>query len=121
MRFFKRNEVATSKFIFRDILTGEALDVNNAQYSIVYYTSSTENIVVATTLLDKLTGKTGEYVCSWEIPSDALENETYFVRATGIHPVNSTVLVIEDFYRVITDTYFPSTGSGGMVVRFTKP
>ncbi|MDD5649616.1 MAG: hypothetical protein PHF86_04250 [Candidatus Nanoarchaeia archaeon] len=120
MRFFKRNEIAVSKFIFRDILTGEAIDVDNAQYSIVYYAGPTENIVVATTVLDKLAGRTGEYVCSWEIPGTALENETYFVRATGTHPINLTNLVLEDFYRVLTETYFPGS-NGGMVVKFTKP
>lgn len=121
MRFFKRNEIAISKFIFRDIVTGEAINVSNAQYSIVYYVGSTENIVVAETPLDALAGKTGEYVCSWEIPESAIENETYFVRATGTHPINSSQIVLEDFYRVIAESFFPGSSTGGMTIKFTKP
>jgi hypothetical protein len=120
MRFFKRNEIATSKFNFKDILTGEEIDVVDPQYTIVYYTGATENSIVALTALDKIAGKTGEYVCSWEIPENALENETYFIRAQGTHPTNSTQLVLEDFYRVVSETYFPGA-SGSMVVRFSKP
>lgn len=121
MRFFKRNEIASSKFIFRDILTGEAIDVYNAEYSIVYYSGIVENEIISSTSLEHITGKVGEYVCSWEIPENVIENETYFIRATGTHPVNATVLVIEDFYRVVTETFFPGDSSGGMVIKFTKP
>ena len=67
MRFFKRNEIASTKIIFRDILTGEAIDVDNPLYTIIYYSGVVENEVVSSTVLTT-TGNTGEYVCSWEIP-----------------------------------------------------
>ena len=123
MRFFKRGEIADSKFTFLDQSTGEPIDVNNAQYTIAYFDGPTEMLVVPTTPLDKLSGKIGEYVCSWEIPVSAIENETYFVTATGVHPVDGSKTNIEDFYRVLPDSFFSGGGSGagGMVIKFTKP
>lgn len=120
MRFFKRNEIASSKIIFRDTVTGEAIDVDNPTYTIVYYAGVVENEVVTSTALTT-TGNTGEYVCAWEIPDTAVENETYFVRATGTHPINSTVLVVEDFYRVVSENFFSGSTTGGMIIKFTKP
>jgi hypothetical protein len=124
MRFFKRGETADSKFTFLDMSTGEPIDVNNAQYNIVYYDGPNEIELVPWTPLDKLTGKVGEYVCSWEIPDTVPENETYFITATGLHPVDNSKTNIEDFYRVLPDSFFSgggSGGAGGMVIKFTKP
>lgn len=121
MRFFKRNETAVSKFIFKDVVTGEVIDVDDAEYTIVYYDGALETEVVPLSSLIKLDGKTGEYICFWEIPEDAVENETYFVKATGVHLINETVLVLEDFYRIVSEMFFPGNGSGGMVIKFTKP
>lgn len=122
MRFFKRGEEADSKFTFEDISTGQPIDVNSAQYNIVYYVGPTEVTVVPWTPLTKLSGKIGEYVCSWDIPFTVPEDETYFVTATGVHPVDGTLTNIEDFYRVLPESFFSGGGggSGGMVIKFTK-
>jgi len=120
MRFFKRNEVADSKFTFRDVTTGENIDLDSAQYTLVYYDGPNEVEVVALTTLNKVAGKIGEYVCSWEIPEAAIENETYFVTASGVHPIEGTTLSKEDFYRVVPDNFFPGS-AGGMTAKFTKP
>lgn len=121
MRFFKRNETAYSKFVFKDVVTGEAVDVINPQYSIVYYSGTTEQIVVPVANLSRLSDSIGEYVCAWDIPADAIENITYFVKAKAEHPTNGTTLVLEDFYRVISEMFFGNSSSSGMVIKFTKP
>jgi hypothetical protein len=123
MRFFKRGETVDSKFIFLDNTTGEPIDVNNAQYTIVHYDGPVEVVDVAVTPLSKVAAKVGEYVCSWEIPGTIPENETYFVTATGSHPIDSSTTKIEDFFRVLPESFFSGGGGGpgGMVIKFTKP
>jgi len=122
MRFFKRGETADCKFTFLDMTTGEPMDVNDAQYNIVHYSGPLEIEDVLFTPLDKLTGKIGEYVCSWEIPTNAIENETYYITATGIHPIDGSKTNIEDFFRVLPQNFFSGGGgSGGMSIKFTKP
>jgi len=119
MRFFKRGEIAVSKFTFLDMLSGEPIDVSNATFIIVYYSGLVETEITQAAL-EKLLNKTGEYICQWEIPNTVPENETYFVTAKGTHPDGSTTL-IEDFYRVVSDNYFSNGASiGGMVAKFTK-
>ena len=120
MRFFKYGETADSKFTFLDPLTNQPIDINSAQYTIVHYNGATEVIDVSTTSLTKLTGKTGEYVCSWLIPGTVPENETYFVIATG-ERFDHTVAHMEDFYRVVPENFFPGSGGLGMSIKFTKP
>jgi len=122
MRFFQRGETADSKFTFLDATTGEVLDVNNATYRITHYNGPVEVIDVADTPLTKIVGRTGEYVCSWTIPGSAPENETYFVTAIGTHPVDLTTTNLEDFYRVLSSSFFGSGGGGpgGLVIKFTK-
>jgi hypothetical protein len=121
MRFFKRGETVDSKFTFRDVVTDEAIDVDDAQYTITYYDGPNEIEVVALTSLTKISGKTGEYICSWEIPDTAIENETYFVTASGVHPIRTTPLSLDDMFRVIPITYFGDVSNGGMTAKFTKP
>jgi len=124
MRFFKRGETADSKFTFLDMTTGEPVDVDNAQYNIVFYDGPNEIEVVPWTPLTKLPGKIGEYVCSWEIPTDIPENETYFITATGNDKNDGSKTNVEDFYRILPDSFFSGGsggGGGGMVIKFTKP
>lgn len=121
MRFFKREETVDLKFTFRDVVTGEAIDVNTPQYRIVYYDGPNEIEVVALTDLTKISGKAGEYICSWEIPETTIENETYFATASGVHPVRATPLTVDDAFRVIPITYFGNVSNGGMTAKFTKP
>lgn len=126
MRFFKRGEIADSRFIFIDSITGEPKDVDNPQYTICYFQGPVENTVVPWTELTKLPNKVGEYICNWEIPGDVPENQTYFVTAKGIHPTDGTTTVTEDFYRVLPSGFFggsggSSGGNGGMTMKFTKP
>ena len=62
------------------------------------------------------------YIVNWLIPNDAIENETYFVTAKGVHPTDATITVIEDFYRVLPASFFSGGGgAGGIVAKFTKP
>lgn len=124
MRFFKRGEIADSRFIFTDSLTGEPADVLDPKYSICYFEGAIEHIIVDKAELTKLPGKIGEYICNWEIPGDVPENQTYFVTATAINPNDGTPTVTEDFYRVLASNFFgggSSGGSGGMTIKFTKP
>ena len=123
MRFFKRGETADSKFTFLDSENNEPMDVNSAVYRITHYDGPNEVIDVPDTALDKITGRIGEYVCAWVIPGTAPENETYFVTASGIHPVDGTTTNIEDFYRVLPASFFSGGGGGGsgLVAKFTKP
>jgi hypothetical protein len=121
MRFFQRGETAPSKFTFIDSVTLEEIDVNDPTYRIVHYSGATEVIDVPDAPLIKITGRTGEYICNWSIPMSAVENETYFVTATGIHPVEHTSTVLEDFYRVLPAAFFAGGGSSsGLVIKFTK-
>jgi hypothetical protein len=115
MRFFQLGETADSKFIFLDS-TQQPVDVTSPQYTIVYYDGATEVPVVALSTLTHVTGKTGEYVCSWTIPTTIPINETYFVIATGVRP-DHTNAKQEDFYRVLSKDFF---GGIGMTVKFTK-
>ena len=121
MRFFKLGETVDSKFTFLDQTTGEAVDVTNPQYNIVYFDGPVEIEVVTWSTLTKLPGKTGEYVCSWEIPLTVPENETYFVTAKGTYDGATTV--IEDFYRILPEDFFSGGGDSvtGLVIKFTKP
>jgi len=123
MRFFKRGEIADSRFTFLDSATNEPLDVINAVYKIIHYDGPTEVVVVAETTLQKVTGSIGVYVVNWEIPTTIQEDETYFVVATGTHPIDNTITVIEDFFRVLPASFFSGGGSGngGLVIKFTKP
>jgi len=123
MRFFKRGETADSHFTFLDNTTNEPLDVNNPTYKVVYYDGPTEVQLVTPTAMTKLAAITGEYIVNWDIPLTAPENETYFVIATGVHPVDLTMTVIEDFYRVLPASFFSggSGGGAGLTIRFTKP
>ena len=123
MRFFKRGEVADSKFTFLDSEDNQPLDIDDPKYKIAYFDGPTEIIVVPETTLTKVAGSIGEYIVNWTIPTNAVENETYFVTATGIHPVDNTITVIEDFYRVLPASFFGGGGSGGtigLVAKFTK-
>lgn len=123
MRFFKRGDTADSEFIFIDGSTNQPIDVNNPTYKIVHYDGPTEVEDVASTTLPKVTGETGVYVATWDIPLSVPDNETYFVRAEGDHPIEGTTTTLEDFYRVVPDSYFNGgSGSGtGLVAKFTKP
>ena len=121
MRFFKRGETADSKFTFLDMTTGDPVDVTNPRYNIVYFLGPVEVEVVTWTPLDKLPGRIGEYVCSWLIPGSVPEEETYFVTAKGEYDGSTTN--IEDFYRVLPESFFSGGGggTGGLVIKFTKP
>ena len=121
MRFFKRGEIADSKFTFLDITTGDPVDVTNPRYNIAYFDGPVEIEVVSFAPLNKLPGKIGEYVCAWEIPLTVPEEETYFVTAKGEYDGSTTN--IEDFYRVLPESFFSggAGGVGGLVIKFTKP
>jgi len=124
MRFFQRLETVDSKFTFLDSEDSQPIDVLNASYHLVHYNGPVEVIDVAETPLTKIVGRTGEYIANWVIPSIALENETYFVVATGEHPVDHTITTLEDFFRVLPPTFFSGGGGGGgsgLVIKFTKP
>jgi len=122
MRFFKRGESADSKFTFLDSATGIPVNVINPIYRVVHYEGAVEVIHVADTPLTKVVGREGEYVCTWEIPTNIAENETYFVIATGTHPIDQSFTLIEDFYRVLPINFFAGGigGPGGMTIKFTK-
>lgn len=123
MRFFKRLETADSHFTFLDTATNQPIDINDPRFTVVYYDGPVEVSIIPYTTMTKLPGKIGEYIVNWEIPGNALENETYFVYATGIHPVDLTMTIIEDFYRVVAADFFGggSGGSGsGLQIKFTK-
>jgi len=123
MRFFKRGEIVDSKFTFLDSEDNQPIDVLSPVYYIAHFDGPNEIIDVVEQPLQKITGRVGEYVANWEIPGTAIENETYFVTATGIHPVDNTITKIEDFYRVMTASFFSGGGGGGqgMTIKFTKP
>lgn len=124
MRFFKRGEIVDSRFTFLDSATNEPIDVNNANYKIIQYNGPIENVIVPISPLQKVSGSIGVYIVNWEIPTTVQENETYFVVASGIHPIDNTITEIEDFFRVLPASFF-SGGSGGngtgLVIKFTKP
>ena len=123
MRFFKRGEIADSKFTFLDSEDNQPIDVNNPIFWIAHFEGPNEIIDVPETPLEKVVGRVGQYIAYWEIPPTAIENETYYVTATGIHPVDATVTNLEDFYRVMSASFFAGGGGGGqgMTIKFTKP
>ena len=61
------------------------------------------------------------YVTNWIVPLTVPENETYFVTAKGIHPVDATITIIEDFFRILPATFFGGGGGSGLVAKFSKP
>jgi hypothetical protein len=118
---YKRAEIATFEFIFLDAQSHEPIDVNSPTYVIVYFSSNVEQVIVPTTPLTRV--DTGKYTASWSIPLSAPVNETYFVRATAIHPVSFTSTILEDSFKVVSDDYFTQGGSGGssgLTIKFTK-
>jgi hypothetical protein len=123
MRFFQRLETVDSKFTFLDSEDNQPIDVLNASYHIVHYDGPIEIIDVDQTPLNKVVGRTGEYVSNWDVPNTAQENETYFVVATGEHPIDHTITTLEDFFRVLPRNFFSGGGGGGggLVIKFTKP
>lgn len=123
MRFFQRGETADSRFTFLDSETNEPVDVLNAQYKISFYDGPNEIIIIDWTSLTKTIGQIGIYTASWTIPTSTAELETYFVTARGEHPIDHTITMMEDFYRLLPNNYFGggSGSSGGLVAKFTKP
>jgi len=122
MRFFKRGETADSKFTFLDSETNEPIDILTPLYKITHFSGADEIIDVAEITMQKVIGDVGVYIVNWLIPNDAIENETYFVTAKGVHPTDATITVIEDFYRVLPASFFSGGGgAGGIVAKFTKP
>ena len=119
MRFFKRGETAVSRFIFRDFISNEPIDVENPQYDIVYHSNGDEIEVVELSDLQKVEGKIGIYICSWEIPEIAIENTTYFVTGYGVNQVRETNLIVEDMYRVLPITFFGDVSNGGITAKFS--
>jgi len=113
MRTFKRGDTVESRFIFIDTNTREPIDVTSPVYDIVHFQSGAKIVDVVSTALTHY--GTGEYVSTWIVPGTAAENETYFVTASGIHPVQGTSTEIEDSFIVA-----PSNAFSNMVVKFTK-
>jgi hypothetical protein len=123
MRFFKKSETVDSHFTFLDSFTGIPIDVLNPIYRIVHYEGAVEIVDVDNSPLQKIVNRTGEYVCNWEIPTTAIEEETYFIIATGTHPTDQTFTLIEDFFRILPINFFGNgngNGPGGMNIKFTK-
>ena len=123
MRFFRRGETVDSRFTFLDSETNEPIDINNPLYKISHFVGPTQIIDVAETTITKVAAETGQYIVNWVIPNDALEDETYYITATGVHPVDNSITVLEDFFRIISEgTFGPGGGGGGRIVaKFTKP
>jgi len=126
MRFFQRGETADSKFTFLDAETNEPVDVDNPVYKITYFDGAIEMFVVNETAMTKVSGATGVYVVNFLIPGTIPENETLYVTAKGIHPVDGVITEIEDFYRILPPDFFSGGGGGGgggggLVAKFTKP
>jgi hypothetical protein len=116
--FYKLGEEADFEFIFLDATTHQPIDVNSPMYDIVYFVANVEQIVVPSTPLVHI--ETGKYTASWTVPLTTVP-DTYFVRATGIHPVSLTSTVIEESFKIVTEDYFSQTSSGsGLTIKFTK-
>ena len=123
MRFFQRGEVADTKVTFLDSEDNQPMDVDSPTYRIAHFEGPVEVVDVTDSVLTKVVGRVGEYIINWDIPLTALENETYFVTATGIHPVDLTITIIEDFFRVLPRNFFAGGigGGSGIVAIFSKP
>ena len=124
MRFFRRGETVDSRFIFLDSETNEPIDINTPLYKITHFEGPTQVIDVPEGAITKVAGETGQYIVNWVIPNDAIEDETYYITATGIHPTDSTLTVLEDFFRIVSEATFGGGGGGGLgrlVAKFTKP
>jgi hypothetical protein len=113
MRQFRRGDIADSRFIFIDVNTEEPIDVLNASYTICHFVNNVKTVDVVSTPLVHIS--TGEYTSNWTIPDTVPENETYYVTATGTHPVDTTICEIEDSYMVV-----PASIYSDMVVKFVK-
>ncbi len=119
MRFFKVTEEVDSRFIFLDSESNQPIDVLNPQYTITHYNANVETVDVPLTALTRL--NTGEYIMNWLVPVTAQQNETYFVTASGTHPIFQTTTILEDFFRVVSEDFFPGSGGIGLVIKFAKP
>ena len=114
---YKPGETADFEFIFLDAVTNEPVDIINAQYTIVYYVSNVEQVIIPASSLTRV--ENGTYVASWKIPLSA-SLDTYFVRATGLHPVWMTDTVLEEAFKVVPRDYFGGGSQHGLVIKFTK-
>jgi hypothetical protein len=112
---YKRNEIADFEFIFLDAVTNEPIDITSPVYTISRFNSNVEIIVVPSTSLTRF--GVGKYVTSWTIPPTVVF-DTYFVRASGLHPVTGTTTILEESFKVVSDDYFSQTS--GLVIKFTK-
>jgi hypothetical protein len=108
---YKRNDTVEAKFVFLDAQTNEPIDILNPQYRIVYYVNNQEIVLVDETTLVKITPRIGEYLVTYQIASDALENETYYIYATGNHPIDNSNAQLEYEYRVVSTSFFGKSNS----------
>jgi len=113
MRQFRRGDIADSRFVFIDVNTEEPINVINTSCSISHFVNNVK--IIDATGLSLVNTSIGEYIFSWQIPNNAVENETYYVVATGEHPVDGTIAEIEDSYFIV-----PSSMFSDMIVKFTK-
>lgn len=113
---YKRNDTASFEFTFIDAVTNQPIDVNSPMYTITYYDGYSEVIVVPSALMTHV--NTGVYAVDWVIPPTAVLS-TYFVHATGIHPISAATTTLDETFQILSDDYFGS-GASGLVVKFTK-
>jgi hypothetical protein len=116
---YRRGDRVDSKFEFLDAQTNEPIDVVNPTYRIVMYDQDKNEIIIqAETVLDKVVGHVGEYLVSFNIPLDVTENEVYFIYANGNHPIDGSLTLLEDQFKVLPESMF--SGSDHLAIVFTK-
>ena len=113
---YKRNDTANFEFTFIDAVTNQPIDINSPVYTITYFNGTSEIVVVPSAAMTHVA--TGVYAVEWIIPPTAVYN-TYFVHASGVHPVTATSTTLDETFQIFADEYFGSGGSG-LVVKFTK-
>jgi len=117
MSIYKRNDTASFEFTFIDAVTNEPIDILSPLYTITYFDGFSEIVVVPSSIMTHV--NTGVYAVEWVIPPTATLS-TYFVHATGIHPVNNTTTTLDESFQIFSDDYFGSSSNSGLVVKFTK-
>jgi hypothetical protein len=118
MAIYKRNDTASFEFLFIDANTNEPINVTDPVYSITYFNGSAEVVVVASTSMVHI--GIGQYAVSWLIPPTAVVNQTYFVHASGVHPIDLTDTTLDETFQIFADDYFGTSTGGGLIIKFTK-
>lgn len=116
--FASRGMQLDLKAVFISPITGNPADPISPTVEIVHYIGVTEIIDLPETSMEKV--KDGHYIYNWTVPPTFPINETAFIYFRGTDE-NGHRAPQQTTYRIVDESFFNgSSGSSGLVVKFTK-